>query len=105
MEKDGSEQMDLDVVHVAHTGLHWGRAPGLISCQQEQPAMWHSEQSPMITKIIQLRSPVCSQCCVSWPMHWQHSCTGIAKVSVLLQEQHARVTSYVTCSGMTADGV
>lgn len=105
MEKDGSEQMDLGVVHVAHTGLPWGRAPGLISRQQEQPVMWHLEHSPAITEITQLRRQACSQRCVSWPEHWQHSCTGIAKGSILLPEQYARVTNYVTCSGMTADSV
>jgi len=93
MEKDGFEQMDLGVVHAAHTGLHWGRAPGLISRQQEQPAMWHLKQSPAITKIIQLRRQACSQRCIFQPEHWQCGGTGIAKGSVLLPEWYARVTN------------
>lgn len=105
MEKDGFKQMDLGVVHVAGTGLHWGRPPGLISCQQEQLAMWHLEQPPVITKIIQLRRQVGSQCCVPRPEHRQRSCTGTAKGSILLPEWYARVTNYVACSGMTADDV
>lgn len=71
MEKDASKQMDSGEVRITHTGLHWDRAMGLISRQQEQPAIWPSEQSPAITKIIQLGRQACSQCCVSWSEH-QH---------------------------------
>lgn len=50
MGRDGSEQMDLGVVHVSRTGLHWDRVLGLISCQQEQPAMCTCNDHQQIPK-------------------------------------------------------
>lgn len=85
MENDGSEQMDLGVVHVTHTGLDWSRASGSfptsrnsLQCgTQGETSDYHinsAEKSDVLTGLRVLVQALAG------------SCTGRTKGSILLPQ-------------------